>query len=85
MNQAPEPPDFECPFCKSKIAQKNAAKHLLNQHQDTQTLHKYVSCSVCSGLFLKHKLTPHMRAAHGKKPEANAQSNKPSKKARKQR
>lgn len=61
------------------MPQKSAAKHLLNQHNDTRTLHKYVSCSVCKGLFIKHKLTPHLRKAHqttpaelkkgGKKPQ----------------
>jgi hypothetical protein len=67
MSEALEPPPFECPFCKSMVQKKNAAKHLLNMHRDTQTIHKYVACQICDGLFLKHKLTPHQRKAHGGK------------------
>ncbi|MEZ0374645.1 MAG: hypothetical protein ACAI44_36500, partial [Candidatus Sericytochromatia bacterium] len=52
----------------SQVQQKNAAKHLLNLHNDTRTLHKYVRCELCGGLFLKHKLTPHVRKAHGAQP-----------------
>ena len=65
MTESPEKPLFECPLCQSQVQQQNAAKHLLNKHQDTKTLHKYVSCPVCEGLFIKHKLTPHVRKAHG--------------------
>ena len=57
-------PDFECPHCKSMVQQKHLAKHMLKMHQDTTTLHKYVPCPDCAGLFLKHKLTPHRRKAH---------------------
>lgn len=70
MSEAPELPDFQCPFCNSMVQQRNAAKHLLNMHNDTRTLHKYVPCPVCKGLFLKHKLTPHLRKSHKDQPKA---------------
>lgn len=63
-----EPPLFACPFCKSEIQLKNVAKHFHRMHSDTSTIHKYVSCALCKGLFLKHKLTPHMRKEHGCSP-----------------
>lgn len=69
--EAQELPPFECPICKSKVQQQNAAKHLLNQHNDSRTLHRYVKCEICLGLFAKDKLTPHMRKAHGAQPPKN--------------
>ena len=59
-----EPPLFNCPFCKSDIQLKNVKKHFHRMHGDTSTIHKYVNCPLCQGLFLKHKLTPHMRKEH---------------------
>lgn len=75
-----EPPDFECPHCQSKVQQKNAAKHLLKMHGDSNSLHKYVKCHICSGLFVKHKLTPHVRKAHGKDEVENSATRKRGKK-----
>lgn len=75
-----EPPDFDCPLCKSKVQQKNAAKHMLKMHNDTTTLNKYVKCHVCQGLFVKHKLTPHVFKAHGKGEVANSATRKQGKK-----
>jgi hypothetical protein len=60
-------PDFQCPFCRSMVQRANVEKHLLNQHRDTHTLHKYVACPVCEALVLKNKLTPHLRKEHALK------------------
>jgi ribosomal protein L32 len=67
MTQAPLP-DFKCPFCKSAIQRANVEKHLLNQHRDSHTIHKYQACQICGELVLKNKLTPHIRKMHGLQP-----------------
>ena len=78
MTENSEPPDFECPFCKSMVQQKNLSKHMLKLHQDSTTIaRKYVICTICEGLFLKNKLTPHMRKAHQTVPGKNQQAKKP--------
>lgn len=71
-----ELPPFVCPICKSQVQQQKAAKHLLNQHNDSRTLHKYVACEICRGLFPKDRLTPHMLKAHGTRPAKNQKRKK---------
>ncbi len=75
-----EPPLFNCPFCKSDIQVKNVKKHFHRMHSDTSTLHKYVTCPLCQGLFLKHKLTPHMRKVHDCTPSHKKQKQSKAKK-----
>lgn len=57
-------PPFECPVCKSMIAAKNATRHMLDQHKNSPALNNYESCAYCGGLFIRHKLTPHVHKMH---------------------
>ena len=71
QQSAPHETYFKCPVCKSKILTKNAKKHLMGQHGDTKTIHKYLHCEFCQMLVLKDKYSGHLRKVHQTQPTKN--------------